>query len=173
MVEQYNMNWKINVGLSLKYAIIEAVLFSTTVYFYVRNATYQKTWLLFLGAVLFLIVTVFHTLKANHSRSLTDNTFTLVIKSYMITIAGIIFSCIFSFLIMAIMIHGYLGHGPAQKLLKGAPSNTISDKTNGLSIKVFLVAIVGNFIVGSIAGLIMPFYSDMKVKKDLSKKNRQ
>ena len=60
---------------------------------------------------------------------------------------------------MAIFIPGYLGNGPAAKVLADNPPNDVFDKTNGMSLKIFLTAIIGNFSAGSFVGIVVPFYS--------------
>jgi len=159
------MSRKLNLSLTLRYAIIEAIVFCIPVFIYIRDATYQKTWLLFLGCFFFLIVSVFHTLEDSRKSAGRERTFTLVFNSHMITIAAIILSCVLSFILLAIMIPGYLGKGTADTTLADAPPNTIFDKTNGLSFKVFMTAVVGNFIAGSFVGILVPFYSSRRNRR--------
>jgi hypothetical protein len=159
------MSRKLNVNLTLKYAIIEAIAFCIPVFFFIKSANYTKSWLLFLGILLFMIVTIFHTMAESHNRPVSESIFTLVFNSTVITVVGIIFTCILCFLLLSIMVPGYLNSGVAGKQLANAPSNTIDDKTNGLSFKIFLTAVVGNFMAGSFAGLIVPFYSTRNREK--------
>ena len=60
---------------------------------------------------------------------------------------------------MAIFIPGYIGSAQAAKVLPDNPPNDVFDKTNGLSLKVFMTAIIGNLSAGSFVGILVPFYS--------------
>ena len=160
------MKARIDIGLSLKYALIEAVLFAATVFIYVKYATYQKTWLLFLGSFMFLIVNALYSYIINRLRSAADTPFTLIVKSHIVTVSGIILSCILSFLIMTIMIKGYTAGDVLNQPLPGDPPTMESNKITSLSIKIFLVAVIGNFIAGSFPGLLIPFFLDRQKQEE-------
>lgn len=58
---------------------------------------------------------------------------------------------------MTVLIAGYLNSGNTDKALTDAPPNTILDKTNGLSFKIFINAILLNFFTGSFVEITFPF----------------
>lgn len=152
------MGKNINMPLTLKYALIEALAFCIPVVFFIRDANYTHSWLLYLGSFLFAIVTAFCSTEGSRNRTATELTSTLVFNSMVVIIAGIIFSCAFSFLLLSLMDHHYLGSGAASKVLTHAPPDTVHGKTNGLAAELFMSAVVANFCLGSFAALLIPFY---------------
>jgi hypothetical protein len=157
---------KIDIRSTLISAGIAAILFCVPAFIYVYNADYTKSWLLYLGSFLFLIVIWVHTLRDSKKRGENESTVALVFASHAVTVAGIIFACFLCFLILVILIPGYLGVGMADKTMVDAPVNIIKDKTEGLSFEVFMAATVINFSVGSFSSIILPFYSKRNQKRD-------
>ncbi len=153
------MSSGIDVWRGLKYAFLNAFAFIIPVFFYLHDATYAQTWLLFLGVFLFMIVTAVQTMQDSKINP-NEQTSTLIFNSLKITFAGIAICCLLSFLLLFIMVPGYLTHaGHTAKQLAGAPSVSKVDKTGGLSFEIFMTAIVGNLTVGAFAGLLVPFYT--------------
>lgn len=157
---------KVNWFLTLIAATTAAVVFSIPVFFYLYDATYRESWLLFLGNFLFLVVIWIHTLRDNKKRSQNESTVSMVFASHMATISGVLISCLLCFLLLIFLVPGYLDSGMAGKTLTDEPANIIHDKTGGLSFEVFLSATVINFSVGSFAGIILPFYSKRNQTRD-------
>lgn len=91
----------------------------------------------------------------------------LIFVAEVTTIVGIILACCICFLLLVILIPGYLQAAPAPKLLINEPATTVMDKTNGLSFNLFVAAAVLNFAGGSIVGITVPFYA----KRNKAKKN--
>ena len=157
---------KVNIYRTTKSGLIAASLFSIPVYFFIRDSTYTDSWLLFLGSFLFLVVIWVHTIRENKKRSENESTIALAFLSHVATLTGIVFSVLFSFILLSLLVPGYLGHGNADQLFTGEPVNVIKDKTDGLSFEVFFAATVINFSVGSFAGIILPFYSKKNQTRD-------
>ena len=153
------MNNKSSWKFRFQFALLGAIAYCIPVVFYIYEATYRQTWLLFLGVFFFLIVAIIHTLLNSRRNRNNTKTFRLMFDSLVITMISIVVTCLLCFILMAFFIPGYLGNGPAAKVLADNPPNDVFDKTNGLSLKVFLTAIVGNFSAGSFVGILVPFYS--------------
>jgi len=115
---------------------------------------------------MFMIAMWVHTIVDSKDRGNNESTVALVFASHMATIAGIIFSCLLSFLLLLILIPGYMGPGNTDKALADDPANTIHDKTNGLSFNIFMAATVINFCVGSFTAIILPFYLKRNQTRD-------
>ena len=143
---------KVNWFNTFLYGTIAAIAFSIPALFYVLDETYMASWLLFLGAALFLAVSAIHTYRESRLRGGNESTVTLVFVSHVTTVVGVIISCILAFIMLSVLVPGYLNAGDTQKAMEMAPPNTITDKTNGLSFKLFMAATVINFAGGSIAG---------------------
>ena len=84
----------------------------------------------------------------------------------MATLAGIIFSCLTCFILLVVLIPGYLDNGTPAKVMTFEPVNIIKDKTDGLSFLVFMAATVVNFCVGLFAGMVLPFYTKQNQTRD-------
>jgi hypothetical protein len=157
---------KLNIKLTLISGAIAAILFIIPVYIYIRRADYQQSWLLYLGSIMFMIAMWVHTIRDSKQRGNNESTVALVFASHMATIAGIIFSCLLSFLLLLVFIPGYVQPGDTGKTLVEEPANTIHDKTDGLSFNIFMAATVINFSVGSFTGIILPFYLKRNQTRD-------
>jgi len=157
---------KVNIFRTVISGLIAAALFSILVYVFISDNTYTNSWLLYFGSFLFLVVIWIHTIRENKKQSENESTVALVFISHMATIAGIIFSVVLSFLLLSLLVPGYLDQGNADQVMRQEPANVIKDKTDGLSFQVFFAATVINFAVGSFAGIILPFYSKRNQTKD-------
>ncbi len=149
---------KINVYRTIVSGFIAALAFSIPVYFFISDDKYSDSWLLFVGSFLFMIVIGVHTVRESKRRE-NESMLALAFLSHATTITGILISVLFSFILLSLLVPGYLDAGNADRLLNGEPVNTIWDKTDGLSFEVFFAATVINFSVGSFTGIILPFYS--------------
>lgn len=89
-----------------------------------------------LAAVLYCVVIYFF---------LTDTTYSRVI------------SCLLCFALVVRMVPGLFDSGPPQKVLEGAPANTVHDKTRGFLYMIFGGAIIGNAAAGFFISIIFPF----------------
>jgi hypothetical protein len=143
----------------VQFALPGAIVFCIPAVFYIRDAAYRQTWLLFLGVFFFLIVATITTLIDSRKRKQNVKAVRLMFDSQLTTIISIIITCILCFILLAILIPGYIGSGHAAKVLTGNPPSDVLDKTNGLSLKIFITAIVGNFTAGSFVAILVPFYS--------------
>ena len=157
---------KVNIRSTIIAAILGAIVFCVPVAIYISQATYRSTWLLYLGSFLFFIVMWVHTMLDSQNRKNNESTVALVFASHMATIAGIVLSCLVCFLLLVIMVPGYLQPGEADKVLTGEPANTIIDKTDGMSLDIFMAATIINFSVGSFAGIVLPFYMKRNQTRD-------
>lgn len=155
-----------NLARNLTFGAIAAILFCIPVFFYIRQASYKESWLLYVGTMLFFAVIVLYNLRFNQLRNNNANTVTHSFASHITTAIGVIISCLICFILLSVMIPGYLGSGPAAKVDTTAPPNTVADKTNGLSFHVFIAATIFNFSFGSFAGIMLPFTIKKNQKND-------
>src|SRR5215203_4843772 len=114
-----------------QFALLGAIAYCVPVVFYIYDATYRQTWLLFLGVFFFLIVSIIHTLQDSRKRRHNVKTFRLMYDSHVITIISIVITVILCFILMAVLIPGYVGNGQPAKALTDNPPNDVFDKTNG------------------------------------------
>ncbi len=157
---------KIDLLSNIRDGVIAGVLFSLGVFFYIRETTYADTWLVYVGSFLFFIVIVVDLILFNRRRGKNANTVTMVFSSHVTTLIGVVVATLLSFLLLSIMVPGYLDNGPAGKVAPDAPINAIHDKTNGLSFRIFIAATIFNFAFGSFAGILFPFAIKRNQTKD-------
>lgn len=157
---------KVNKKATLIAGTLAGLLFCIPVFFYIKDAEYRDAWLLYLGSFLFFAVIWIHTLADSKKRQHNESTVALIFASHMATLLGILVACTISFILLSSMIPGYLTSTHPAKTLEGEPSNTILDKTNGLSFQVFMAATFINFSVGSFSAIIVSFAAKKNQKKD-------
>lgn len=158
---------KVDIRSTLITGALGAILFCIPVFIYLRLANYDESWLLYLGSILFMIVMWVHTMRDSKKRANNnESTVALVFASHVATITGVIFSCLLCFLLLVLLVPGYMQSGGADTVLEDAPANMVQDKTEGLSFSVFMAATVINFSVGSFAGIILPFYLKRNQTRD-------
>lgn len=157
---------KLNIKSTLISGTIAGLLFSIPVYIYIQFASFRESWLLYTGSFLFVIVIWIHTIRDNKQRAQNESTVSLIFNSLMATLAGIIFSCLTCFILLVVLIPGYLDNGTPAKVMTFEPVNIIKDKTDGLSFLVFMAATVVNFCVGLFAGMVLPFYTKQNQTRD-------
>jgi hypothetical protein len=160
---------KVNWRSTIIAGAIAALLYCITAFIYIQQADYTQSWILFLGAGLFFFTMAIHTVKESRKRGGNESTVALVFESHVTTIVGIILSSVICFILLSILVPGYLEPGITDKVLANEPRDSIADKTNGLSFNVFIGATVLCFSGGSIAGITIPFYA----KRNQTKDNRE
>ena len=156
---------KVNLLSSLKAGALAALLFCITAFIYIQSADYTLSWIMYVGSFLFLIVIWTYTMRENKKRKENESTVSLIFASHVTTIIGVIISCVICFLLLILLVPGFLG-GDTGKVLTDEPANTVIDRTEGLSANVFIVASLVNFSVGSFAGIILPFYTKRNQTRD-------
>ncbi|HEX6192226.1 MAG TPA: hypothetical protein VFZ42_07675 [Chitinophagaceae bacterium] len=170
---------KVDIKATLIFGSLAAVVFCIPIFFFIQLAEYRGAWLLYLGSFFFMAVVSYHIFRDSKKRGDNESTVALVFNSHMVTIAGIIVACILCFIILSLAVPGYLGKGMADKVLTGEPANSLKDKTDGLSLDVFMAATIINFSVGSFVSIIFPFYikrnqtRDRREPKPLHQKGRR
>ena len=108
-------------------------------------------------------------MRESRKRDVEVSTAIKVFASHIVTLAGIVIACILCFAMLSLMVPGYLHAGMADKLLTGGPASSLKDKTDGLSVDVFMAATIINFSVGSFISIIFPFF----LKRNQPSDNRQ
>ena len=141
----------------LIYGLLGAVVYCIPVTIFLSDPEYTQGWLLYLGNLFFLFAIVAFVYNFNKKRSENAGTLVMLAAGHIATLMGIIISCILAFVLLVIMVPGYLEPGTTGKVLTGEPANTVYDKTRGLGFMVFATAIIGNLSAGSFVSIIFPF----------------
>jgi len=148
-----NVHW----SLLLKNGLIAAFLYCIPVFFFIKDARFQETWVLYLGNFLFVTVVVWFLVWFNRRRKENKTSISMFLAGHLLTAVGIAYSLLFCFILLIILIPGFLHTGQTEKILKGLPANSIHDRTNGLAFIVFANAFIGNFFMGAFVSLVFPF----------------
>jgi len=150
----------------LKYTILIAILSSIPMLFYIRDARFSETWLLYLGNA-FVLAGVFPLMIYFNKKFGNEDADTgaMITAGLIITSITIIIILIIAILLLIIFIPGLFSRGMAGKILTQAPLNKVEDKTNGLLFIVILNVLFGNFIAGSFSSLITAFTAKKNQKE--------
>jgi hypothetical protein len=157
---------KLNLVSNVVNGGIAALLACIPVFFYIHDASYTQSWLIYVGSFFFAVVIAVHLLRESKRRGGNESTVFMVFESHVTVVIGVFIACVICFLLLSTMVPGYLSEGPAGKVMTDAPPNSVEDKTNGLSFKVFMGAILFNFSMGSFVSIVYPFYAKRNQKKD-------
>lgn len=151
----------------LRFAILAAIVYCIPVLFFLRDATYKEAWLLYVGNFLFLFPVLLLLVQFNRQHKENTSSIAMLKAGSLVTVTGIVVSCLLCLLLILMMVPGYLHAGPTQKLLENKPANMINDKTNGLSFMVFANAVVGNISTGLFIAILFAF----SLKSDQTKES--
>lgn len=148
------------------YSVLAAVLFSIPMIEFVRSANFNATWWLYVGNALFMVAIAFYMLHHIQGKKEGASAGSMVIAGHITTIAGIILSCIISFIVISIYIPGIFSSGRADTVLQHAPAQQNDGKTKGLVLMVFMNAIIGNIVAGSFTSIMLAYTAKLNQTKD-------
>jgi hypothetical protein len=136
----------------LWFAFAAALVYSTPVFFFIGKADYTKSWLLFTGNFLFMIVIGYFLFYISRS-GLRPYRMLAMIKAGQKQVLRSVFFC----LIMGIILLNILVPG---KFMINKPANT-----NGLDFMVIVNSVIGNFFTGSFITVILAASLTGRLKK--------
>jgi uncharacterized protein (UPF0333 family) len=145
----------------IKWGVIAAIAFCIPMVIFVNSAQYEKSWLLYLGNVLFLVVIAAYMLSFNKSRGENASTQAMNAAGHIATVVGIIISCIVGLIVLSAA--GVLG---GNNVMEDAPAQTGTGASHGKVFFVFMNAIIGNLAGGSFASIILPYSARKNQTKD-------
>jgi len=141
----------------IKYSIISAVLFCITVAIFVSCKNYASTWWLYVGNALFMLGVIYFIFSFNKTKNEDATTSSMIVGGHIITVMGIVISCIVSYILLIVFVPGIFASGETSTTVANAPAAIDTGKTDGLVFMVFMNAIVGNVATGSFASIILPY----------------
>jgi Na+/proline symporter len=148
-----SLHWKRYIG----YAAVAAILYSIPVYLFLKFTVWSQTWLLYLGNFLFMILVAAFLLIFNRRKNENASSTAMVTAGAIVTVLGILISCLICFLLISIMVPGLFHSGPPDKVLTGEPVNRSVDKTHGLIFMILFNTVMGNISTGLFVCIIFPF----------------
>jgi len=149
-------NYVLQPGRYTLWGLIGAVVYSIPVAIFLSDPDYEKTWILYVGNLLFLFAILGFLYEFNKRRDENAGTLTMLAAGLIATVVGIVFACILAFILLSTMVPGYLAGDP-QKNVVGEPANTAFDNSSGVGWLVFATAVIGNIAAGSSISIILPF----------------
>ena len=149
----------------LIFAVAAALLYCLPVYFFILAADYTRSWLLYLGNFLFMIVTGVFLFYISRYRQSNPGMMGFIILGEKQVLRSTALALCFSFILLIILVPGFFEKGPAGRIIVNQPANTIHDKSNGLIFMVIVNAAIPNFITGSFASEILSASLNNKAQK--------
>jgi hypothetical protein len=141
----------------LPYAIASAILYCISVVFYIRNASFQGSWMLYVGNLLFGIGIMGFLISYLRKKKESAYSSYMVLAGHVVTFIGIILSCIISLLLLLIIspgvFHSVTSNTP---VLGDSPAQMRDNIHNGLMTGLFMNAVVGNISAGSFLSIVLP-----------------
>jgi hypothetical protein len=139
-----------------KYAILPALIACIPMFFFLRDARFSETWLLYLGDALFLVSMIIVMVILNKKTEENAATGSLLIVGHAITIFSIVIVAIVGFILLLVFVPD-LFSSDAGRTLKQTPANMIHGNTNGLAFIVFMNALFGTGSAGSFVSIMMSY----------------
>ena len=149
--------------------MIAAILFSIPVFFFLKGISWSQSWLLYLGNALFMVVVAVTLVLFNRQWKSNASSTSMVLAGVIVTVLGIIISCLICVLLLSIMIPGLYHSGTPDKVLTGEPANAVPDSARGPVYMVLFNATMGNICTGIFICIIFPF----TLKSDQTKEKTQ
>ena len=153
----------------LVYSLVAALLYSILAYLFIRNQTFNSSWMLYIGNALFGCCIAVFIILFNKKRKENASIETMIVAGHIVTIMGIIIACLISLLLFLLM--SEVSH-PLQQtdVLNNAPPQMESGKRNQFLLSLFLNAVIGNVSVGAFLSLIISYASKRDQKGSTSTK---
>lgn len=148
-----------------KYSILPAVLASIPMIFFIKDARFSQTWLLYLGDAIFLFSMIVVILMLSKTANHNAGTMSLLIAGLAITVFSIIIIFFITFILLIIFIPGLFHSGSTEGLEK-PPANMVFDKTHGLMYVLFMNAFFGTAAAGSFVSTILSYTAKRNQKTD-------
>ncbi|MEO9033149.1 MAG: hypothetical protein ABI285_07885 [Ginsengibacter sp.] len=128
-----------------RFAIIPAVLYSLPVIFFLKDRRFSDTWLLYVGSALFLCcIFAFGIMFGGKIGNAPDHAY----NGFVVTILGVIFSCILILLLSLIITPEVFHFGSGNDALQQTPAAISKSGTHGLLFILLANAIIINFCGG-------------------------
>lgn len=128
------------------YGLLSGIFFSISVWFFLYNADYKQTWIMYGGSAFFTFIVMLYLIKASQNKDENLTSKMMIFAGHLMVVAGIIMSVFFCL----ILIHDYKSeYLAAQNILM--PS-THGNTTNLLTL--FLPALLVNLLSGSFISLM-------------------
>ncbi len=149
-------------------------LYSLAAFFFIRSERFESTWWLYAGNGFFMVAVCLYCLKRTLIDRVRESSMKTVISGHLVTVAGIIVSCIIGFLLILIFVAGIFGLSETtNQALVAVPPTMTHSNTHGLLFIFFANATFGNFIAGSFISVLTGYSVERRVKRIANESKKQ
>lgn len=141
---------------NLIFGLLAGLIYCIPVFFFIQQANYTQTWLLYLGNFLFMVIIIVYLIFISKLKNENSGTVSLIVTGEKEVIFATLVAVILSFILLAVFIRGFFGNGIPGKVLSDRPVSIIHDRTHGLDFMVLTNAVTGNLVTGSFMSVILP-----------------
>ncbi|MEO8821431.1 MAG: hypothetical protein ABI267_01150 [Ginsengibacter sp.] len=138
------------------YSIVAAIIYLFFVVIFLKDDSYTKTYILYIGNMIFALVMVVFIVNFNNKRDNNSHTQMVIASGMQTALIGTIISCLVLFIILAIMKpvgYAYVAN-TARELAKPAPA--LEGNGHALMLVLFMDAIFGNMGASAFVCFMLP-----------------
>lgn len=139
----------------IMFAALSAIFYICPIFFYIKNAEFKSSWILYIGNLLFAGVIAVYLFFEIRERNFYASATRFLKRGYIIAIIGIAFSVIFSLLLLFIMVPDFISSSPGSDATFTSPPAQLRGHNNGFVFILLLDAVVGNFSTASFVALMV------------------
>lgn len=148
------------------FSVVAACLYCIPLFFFLRSDKFESIWLLYLGNILFgvaiALFMIFHIQYKKRGASTTS----MVVAGTKVAATGIAISGIIAFILMFILVPGFLGssnhiHLPVQNMVQDLNQNN-----NSLALTAYMNLVIGNIAAGTFASVMFAYTAKLNQTKD-------
>ena len=140
----------------LKYSVVAAILYLLSVVLFLYLDNYTQTYILYIGNVLFAVVTVFFVVNFSKKRGRNALPKMTIGAGHVMAAMGVIISCLAIFVILAIMKPSGYNDVMATSKELAKPTPGLEGNGHALMFVLFMDAVFGNIGAGSFVSFLLP-----------------
>ena len=148
----------------LKFSIAAAILYSIAAGIFLHDESYSKSWVLYIGNMLFALVIIIFILSYNKKNANSKATM-IVGAGHITTIMGIIVACIICAILVFTLVPGLINSSAGNPVLHKAPPQMYSGSRHELIFALFFNTIIGNVCGGSFFSIMLAYLGRLKPNK--------
>lgn len=148
-----------------EYGGAAAMLFCLPVWYFLVQAEYQKSWVVYGGCILFMFIIMIYSIVLTRRRQDYKSAVQMLMAGHLALVTGIVLAVVVSCLFCFIYIPGFMSGDSADNFLHNAPEGLNHDNT-GTLFQVFLPATVGNFGAGAFINVVVSYVLKPDQTKD-------
>ena len=141
-----------------RFGFTAAFMYCIPVIFFLTRRRFTDTWLIYLGSALFLLCVFIFGILYTGKKTTPTKTY----NGFLVTILGVIFSCVLILLLTLIIAPDVYGIGSANDALTAAPPAMSQSGTHGILFVMLSDALIINFCAGIFSAVMTKSKSEEK-----------